>query len=43
MFQTVIDIWEVMRTDLYDTKAVQSQQKFSTNPYDYINREGFYF
>lgn len=39
---TVIDLYDVMRTDICAGSAADSSRKFSTFPWDYISRDGFY-
>ena len=42
MFQTVIDLYDVFRTDLFVQAFPKRKQLFSTVPADYVSRSGFY-
>ena len=47
MFQTILNAYDVFRTDLYIEKNTcenkAEQIFFSTNPNDYVTKDGFYF
>lgn len=45
MLHTIIDIYDVLRTDIAYNAAYLAENKaapFSTYPFDYLSRDGFY-
>lgn len=46
MFQTILSYYDVFRTDIFAENSVSNinkQEIFSTNPADFLSKNGFYF
>ena len=42
MLYTVIDLYDVFRTDIFVQRYAKRKQLFSTVPSDYLSKDGFY-